>query len=323
MPARLRLLGTPRLPTRLGDSSIATHDSLIKNFGVWGAHAKHNQAMQHHAKIISRHAKIVQNELGNRVKSYSPRPYGRYGRECAAEQKKLAPQKKNGKLGETTTADYGGRGRRRPGLHGGGWCRCAALRRGPGPTRSCAGRAADPGGHGPAAFQQGLDYNQPLIRKGPTTTSCCARAKEARALPAGRRAPANQAGQGLLPRQVLQVPGSTVGDHAWQAAQQAERRRGLQGLPVNKLAPGQQVAQRVRQQVEASLTGAPFCSSWYKTTFLLEVQDQVKTLLRQRIRELPAAQEGRAAERLQGQAALRAPATGRAAAERGEGVRRL
>ena len=35
----LRLLGTPKLPTRLGDSSIATHDSLTKNFGVWGVHS--------------------------------------------------------------------------------------------------------------------------------------------------------------------------------------------------------------------------------------------------------------------------------------------
>ena len=51
----LRLLGTPSLPTQLGDSSSATHDSLTKNFGVWGVHAKHNQAnscntMQNHAK---------------------------------------------------------------------------------------------------------------------------------------------------------------------------------------------------------------------------------------------------------------------------------
>ena len=28
-------------------------------------------------------------------------------------------------MGETTTADHGGRGRRRPGSHGGGWCRRA------------------------------------------------------------------------------------------------------------------------------------------------------------------------------------------------------
>ena len=48
----LRLLGTPSLPTRLGDSSSAI--ATIKNFGV-GVHAKHNQA--HHAKIMSCHAK--------------------------------------------------------------------------------------------------------------------------------------------------------------------------------------------------------------------------------------------------------------------------
>ena len=48
LPA-LRLLGTPSLSTRLGDSSSAIA-TRIKNFGVWGVHAKHNQAMQHHAK---------------------------------------------------------------------------------------------------------------------------------------------------------------------------------------------------------------------------------------------------------------------------------
>ena len=88
-----------------------------------------------------------------------------------------------GKLGETTTADHGGRGRRRPGSHGGGWCRRAAR---PGGLRAALarGRAADPGGPalllppGPAASQQGL-----------------------------RLQPApHPLRQGLLPRQVLRVP---------------------------------------------------------------------------------------------------------------------
>ena len=61
----LRLLGTPSLPTRLlGPSAITTHDlrhdSLTKNFGVWGAHAA--------------------NEIGenrkNRVKAILPGHYG-------------------------------------------------------------------------------------------------------------------------------------------------------------------------------------------------------------------------------------------------------
>ena len=55
---------------------------------------------------------------------------------------------------------------------------------------------------------------------------------------AGRRAPADQAGQGLLPRQVLRVPGPCAGDRPGQAAQRAERRRGLraQGLAAGERA---------------------------------------------------------------------------------------
>ena len=57
-----------------------------------------------------------------------------------------------------------------------------------------------------------FDYNQPLIRGAQRLHPAAQRAEEARALPAGRRAPADQAGQGLLPRQVLRVPGPRAGD---------------------------------------------------------------------------------------------------------------
>ena len=81
----------------------------IKNFGVWGvmpSTIKQRNTMQNHVMPCK-----------NRVKSISPRPYCRYGRGECANQKKSGPVK-NGKLGKTTTADHGGRGRRRPGLHG-------------------------------------------------------------------------------------------------------------------------------------------------------------------------------------------------------------
>ena len=105
-----------------------------------------------------------------------------------------------------------------------------------------------------------FDYNQPLIREGPNDYILLRNGQEARALPAGRRAPADQAGQGLLPRQVLRVPGPRAGDHPGQAAQRAELR--AQGLAAGELGGAtrhpahlteEQVAQRVRQQVEASL----------------------------------------------------------------------
>ena len=72
-----------------------------------------------------------------------------------------------------------------------------------------------------------------------TTTPTWACGRPARtSTTAGRRAPADQAGQGLLPRQVLRVPGPRAGDHPWQAAQRAERRRGLraQGLAAGERA---------------------------------------------------------------------------------------
>ena len=120
-----------------------TYGSLTgKNSGVWGVHAKHNQAKpcntkQNHVMPKSSNAKkTVQNKLllqvhtctpcsssifsaQNREKTlFFPTIRARMIGENAAEQKKLAPQKKNGKLGKTTTADHGGRGRRRPGSHG-------------------------------------------------------------------------------------------------------------------------------------------------------------------------------------------------------------
>ena len=118
--------------------------------------------MQHHAKIMSCHAKIVQNESENRVKS--SRPYLHVWPRMRARAKKTGPVKKEWQVGR----DNNSRSRRprtaAPGLARGGWCRRAEPTARPGGLRAALarGRAADPGGPalllppGPAAFQQGL-----------------------------------------------------------------------------------------------------------------------------------------------------------------------
>ena len=106
----------------------------------------------------------------------------------------------------------------------------------------------------------------------------------------------------------------------------------------------EQVAQRVRQQGPRSTRAAPSCSSWTRPTSSTlrgtgwsaprarttgtpgpRWRRSCASASRPEERELPAAlRGGRAAERLRGQAALRAPAARRAAAaERGGGVRGL
>ena len=270
-------------------------------------------------------------------------------------------------MGETTTADHGGRGRRRPGSHGGGWCRRAEPAARPGGLRAALarGRAADPCGPalllppGPAASQQGLRLQPaPHPRGAQRLHPAAQRAEEARALPAGRRAPADQAGQGLLPRQVLRVPGPRAGDHPGQAAQRAERRRGLraQGLAAGERAgrrheapgaphggaggaagqaaggglagPGRPHPAALGRDLLPRPRGA--LGGQHPEHALQELQDRggdAPAPAREgpEERELPAAlRGGRAAERLRGQAAVRAPAAGRAAAaERGGGVRGL
>ena len=185
--------------------------------------------------------------------------------------KKWPRKKKNGKLGKTTTTDRGGRGRRRPGSHGGGWSRRAELAARTGGLRAALarGRAADPGGPalllspGPAASQQDFDYNQPLIRKGPNDYILLrnGRKKLVRSLQGGEHR-LTKLGKGFFRDKyyeyLVHVPVIIRGRR--RSGRNAERR---DWLPVNELGGAmtrhpahlteEQVAQRVRQQVEASL----------------------------------------------------------------------
>ena len=189
-----------------------------------------NHAMQNHAKPCN---------------SPRPLPASIPGENARPTQKNWPRKKKNGKLGETTTADRGGRGRRRPGSHGGGWCRCAEPAAQPGSLRAALarGRAADPRASATTpTWACGLpartSTTTSLIREGPNDFILLRNGQKKLVLPARRRAPADQAGQGLLPRQVLRVPGPCASDHPWQAAQGAERGCGprAQGLAAGERA---------------------------------------------------------------------------------------
>ena len=99
-------------------------------------------------------------------------------------------------------------------------------------------------------------------------------AEEACALPAGRRAPADQAGQGLLPRQVLRVPGPRAGIIRGRRRSGRTRATSTEtGLAAGEWAgprhpahlTEEQVAQRVRQQVR---TRRPHPQLLDKTYFL-------------------------------------------------------
>ena len=144
----LRLLGTPSLPTRLGDSSSAIA-TRIKNFGVWGVHAKHNQAtpcntMQNHVMPCKNRVKKLP-VIRARMAENAPT------KKNWARKKRMASWARQ-RQQITEAADGGARART------GADCAVvlglrAALAR---------GRAADPCGPalllppGPAASQQGL-----------------------------------------------------------------------------------------------------------------------------------------------------------------------
>ena len=131
----------------------------------------------------STHAKIVQNESGNREKS--SRPYVQVG-ESARRAKKTGPGKKRTSWArqrqQITEAADGG-------------------------ARACTG--ADDAvvlnlRCGPGAYVH-FDYNQPPSARAPTTTSCCATGGRSSCAPCRAKSAADQAGQELLPRQ--RVPG--------------------------------------------------------------------------------------------------------------------
>ena len=175
-----------------------------------------------------------------------------------------------------------------------------------------------------------FDYNQPLIREGPNDYILLrnGQKKLMRSLQGGEHR-LTKLGKGFFRdkyyKYLVHVPVIIRGRRrsGRNAGARYERR---DWLPVNELGGAtrhpahlteEQVVQRVRQQVEASLDpGGPILQLSDETYFLEHEGPEE--------RELPAAlRGGRAAERLRGQAALRAPAAGRAAAaERGGGVRR-
>ena len=169
----LRLLGTPGLP--LPRQLLRHEDKKTSGFGGYMPSAV-NQAKscQNQGKSCHAMQKIVRNELflqavhtctpwrnsifsaQNRVKSYSPRPYAHVCPGRMRQPKTIWPRKKkNGKLGETTTADHRGRGRRRPG----------SLSRADGQLTRAGQRYYSHLGLRPPS--KDFDYNQPLIREGP------------------------------------------------------------------------------------------------------------------------------------------------------------
>ena len=198
-----------------------------------------------------------------------------------------------------------------------------------------------------------FDYNQPLIREGPNDYILLrnGQKKLVRSLQGGEHR-LTKLGKGFFRDKyyeyLVHVPVIIRGRRrsGRNAGAGYERR---DWLPVNELGGAtrhpahlteEQVAQRVRQQVEASLDpGGPILQLSDETYFLdpeghwvvstqstryRNSRTEVETLLRQRMSVSFQLRGGRAAERLRGQAALRAPAAGRAAAaERGGGVRRL
>ena len=125
--------------------------------------------------------------------------------ENVAEQKKLAPKKKEWR-------DNDSRSRRGAVV--------LNLRRGPGAyvlLSRADGQLTRAGQHcyshlGLRPPSKDFDYNQPLIREGPNLLRN-GQKKLVRSL------------QGLLPRQVLRVPGPRAGDHPGQAAQRGYKRR--------------------------------------------------------------------------------------------------
>ena len=200
---------------------------MKKNFGGLGGtcQAQSSKIMQNHVmpKSSKCHAQIVQNELllqavhtctpwsnsifsaPNRAKkAILPGLDGQvYPGRMRGRAKKTGPVKKRmaswarQRQQITEAADGGARA-----CTGADGAVVLNLRRGPG---ACAL---------PAASQQGLRLQPaPHPRGAQRLHPAAQRAEEARALPAGRRAPADQAGQGLLPRQVLRVPGPRAGDH--------------------------------------------------------------------------------------------------------------
>ena len=187
----LRLLGTPRLPTR-----PSSHDSLTKNFGGYmPSTIKQCKTMQNSCHAMR---KIVQNEIllqavhtctpcsnsifsaQNRVKS--SRPYVHVLGRMRQPNKNWARKKRMASWARqrqqiTEAADGGARART-----GADGAVVLNLRRGPGAYALLSradGQLTRAGQHyyshlGLRPPSKDFDYTSPSSARGPTTTSCCA-----------------------------------------------------------------------------------------------------------------------------------------------------
>ena len=237
----LRLLGTPRLPTRLGDSSIA----IKKLRGLGGTcqaqscNTMQNQAKSCHAKTMQKSCKTSylvssvyrDTDYTNSIFQRKPVRNKLPGHTCT-DPEDARPTKKNwarkkrmaswARQRQQITEAADGGARARTGADG---AVVLNLRRGPGAYALARGRAADPRGAalllppGPAAAQQELRQQPaPHPRGAQRLHPAAQRAEEARALPAGR-APADQAGQGFFRDKYYEyAPHGGAGGAAGQAA---------------------------------------------------------------------------------------------------------
>ena len=298
----LRLLGTPRLPTRLGDSSSA----IKKLWGLGGTcQAQSCNAMQKSCHAMQKPCKKLPA-----IRAGIP--------ENARPGKKNWPSWARQRQQITEAADGGARART-----GADGAVVLNLRRGPGAYALLSradGQLTRAGQHyyshlGLRPPSKDFDYNQPLIREGPNDYILLrnGQKKLVRSLQGGEHR-LTKLGKGFFRDKyyeyLVHVPVIIRGRRrsGRNAGAGYERR---DWLPVNELGGAtrhpahlteEQVAQRVRQQVEASLDpGGPILQLSDETDFLdpeghwvvstqstryRNSRTEVETLLRQRMRGL-------------------------------------
>ena len=171
----LRLLGTPRLPTRLETPSPRTQpDKKLRGLGgTCQAQSSNATPCKNHVMPCKNRAKRVGRQKPCKKSS---QPYGHRSGECARPSKKNWPRKKRmaswARQRQQITEDADGGARARTGADG---AVALNLRRGPGPYALLSradGQLTRAGQHyyshlGLRPPSKDFDYNQPLIREGP------------------------------------------------------------------------------------------------------------------------------------------------------------